>query len=192
MNLYPWFLAAVHGAASAGGWAAWLGVGSVGNPALLGIQNLVGPKIAHEYAAAGPGALRRLVLKITAPISIPVSLLCLALIVWGGRLMSLLYGHQYAGNGRVVAILALSVLISAPAFCFSRALYARERADLDFLANFAALFVMVALGFWLAREFGPLGAAFGLLGGDFATSALKAGAYLRIRGPIPMGGKEMK
>jgi O-antigen/teichoic acid export membrane protein len=181
MNLYPWFLAAFHGAASTGIWAACLGVASVGNPALLGIQNLVGPKIAREYAAAGPAALRRLVLKITAAISLPVSLLCLVLILFGGRLISLVYGNRYAGNNKVVAILMLSVLISAPGFCFSRALYACERADLDFLANFAALFVMITLGFWLVRAFGPLGAAFGLLAGNVATSAIKAGAYLRIQ-----------
>jgi O-antigen/teichoic acid export membrane protein len=192
MNLYPWFLAALHGTASTGVWAACLGVVSVGNPALLGIQNLVGPKIAHEYAAAGPKALRRLVLKITAAISLPVSLLCTGLILWGGRLMALVYGSQYAGNSRVVAILALSVLVSAPAFCFSRALYATERADLDFLVNFAALFVMVTLGFWLVRAFGPLGAAFGLLGGNFATSGLKAGVYLRVEAGISGRGRQIK
>jgi O-antigen/teichoic acid export membrane protein len=187
MNLYPWFLAAFHGTASTGVWAACLGVVSVGNPALLGIQNLVGPKIAHEYAAEGPNALRRLVLKITAAISFPVLLLCAGSILWGGRLVPLLYGRQYAGNSRVVAILALSVLVSAPAFCFSRALYATERADLDFLINFAALLVMVTLGFWLVRAFGPLGAAFGLLGGNIATSALKAGIYLRVEARTSSG-----
>ena len=66
MNLYPWFLAYFHGTASTGVWAACLGVVSVGNPALLGIQNFVGPKIAHVYAASGTKALRRFVLKITA------------------------------------------------------------------------------------------------------------------------------
>ena len=192
MNLYPWFLAALHGTASTGVWAACLGVVSVGNPALLGIQNLVGPKIAHKCAAAGPNALRRMVLKITAAISLPVCLLCTALTLWGGRLMSLVYGSQYAGSSRVVAILALSVLVSAPAFCFSRALYATERADLDFLANFAALFVMLTLGFWLVRAFGPLGAAFGLLGGNIATSALKAGVYLRVEAGLSRRGKQIK
>ena len=54
MNLYPWFLAYFHGAASTGVWAACLGVVSVGNPALLGIQNLVGPKIAHCIRDSGP------------------------------------------------------------------------------------------------------------------------------------------
>lgn len=192
MNLYPWFLAAFHSAASTGVWAACLGVVSIGNPVLLGIQNVVGPKISHEYAAGGAKALRRLVPKVAAAISLPISLLCVVLIRWGGRLVALLYGSQYAGNGRVVAILALSVLISAPAFCFSRALYATERADLDFLSNFAALFIMLTLGFWLVRAYGPLGAAFGLLGGNLATSTLKAAAYLKTESHISVGGNQLK
>jgi O-antigen/teichoic acid export membrane protein len=180
MNLYPWFLAAFHGTASTGVWAACLGVVSVGNPALLGIQNLVGPKISHRYAEAGPKALRRLVLKITAVTALPVSLLCLALIFWGGRLTTLLYGRQYAGNGLVVAILALNFFVNAVAFSFSRALFAIERADLDFLVNFAALFMMVALGFWLVRAFGPVGAALGMLAANFVTSVARAGTFLSL------------
>jgi len=187
MSLYPWFLAYFHGAASTGVWAACLGVVSVGNPALLGIQNFVGPKISHVYATEGPEALRRWVLKISAVISLPVSLLCLGLILWGGRLVALLYGRQYAGNSLVVAILALNLLVAAAAFSFSRALMAIERADLDFLVNFAALFVMVTLGFWLVRAFGALGAAIGLFGANLATSAVRAGVFLRLPARFPIG-----
>jgi O-antigen/teichoic acid export membrane protein len=180
MNLYPWFLAYFHGTASTGVWAACLGVVSVGNPALLGLQNFLGPKIAHGYAASGPKALRRLVLKISAAITLPMSLLCFVLIIWGGRLVVLLYGRQYMGNNLVVAILALNFLVYTTAFSFSRALMAIERADLDFLLNFLALFIMVTMGFWLVRAFGPLGAALGLLAGTFATSAVKAAVFLRL------------
>jgi O-antigen/teichoic acid export membrane protein len=187
MNLYPWLLAAFHGVASTGVWAACLGVVSVGNPALLGIQNLVGPKIAHEYAARGPRALRRLVLKITAVVATPTSLLCLAMFIWGGRLLTLLYGRQYAGNSLIVAILALNVLVTAVAFSFSRALFAIDQAHVDFLVNFMALFIMITLGLWLVRAFGPLGAALGLLGANIVTSAIRAGAFLRLPVLIPNG-----
>jgi O-antigen/teichoic acid export membrane protein len=180
VNLYPWFLAAFHGAASTGVWAACAGVVSVGNPMLLGIQNLVGPKISHVYAASGPKALRRLVLKITVAISLPVSLLCIAFIFWGGRVMALLYGRQYAGNNIVVAVLALNFLVAAPAFSFSRALLAIERADLDFLISFTALFVMFTMGFWLVRALGPLGAAIGLAAANLVASAVRAGVFLRL------------
>jgi len=180
MNLYPWFLAYFHGAVSTGVWAACVGVASIGNPAIMGLQNLVGPKISHVHAAAGPKALRRLVLRITAAVALPVSLLCLALILWGGRLIVLLYGRQYAGNGLVVTVLALNLIVNATAFAFSRALFAIERADLDFLLNFAALFMMVALGFWLVRAYGPVGAAFGLLSANFVTSAVRAAVSIRV------------
>lgn len=180
INFYPWLLAAFHGTASTAVWAACLGVVSVGNPILLGVQNFVGPKIAHAYAASGSSSLRGLVLKITAAVSLPMSLLCLTLILWGGRLVTLLYGYQYAGNSLIVAIMALYLLVATAAFAFSRALVAIERADLDFLVNFAALFIMVTLGFWLVRAFGPLGAALGLLGGTLATSAVRAAAFLKV------------
>jgi O-antigen/teichoic acid export membrane protein len=180
MNLYPWFLAYFHGTASTGVWAACMGVVSVGNPGLVGFQNFLGPKIAHVYAASGPQALRRYVLKITALLFLPVSLLCLVLMIWGGRIIVLLYGPQYAGNNLVVAILSLNLLITAATFSFSRALMAIERADLDFLVNFAALFVMISMGFWLVRGFGIRGAAIGFLTAYLFTSVVRAGVFLRL------------
>jgi O-antigen/teichoic acid export membrane protein len=185
MNFYPWLLAVFHGVASTGVWAACIGVVSVGNPVLLGVQNIVGPKIAHVYAAKGPRALRRLVLRIAAAVAFPMSLLCLVMFIWGDHLLVLLYGRQYAGNSLIVAILASNLLVSAAAFPFSRALFAIDRARLDFLVNFTALLIMITLGLWLVRAFGPLGAAFGLLGANLATSAVRVGAFLRFPAHLP-------
>jgi O-antigen/teichoic acid export membrane protein len=187
MNLYPWLLAAFHGVASTGVWAACLGVVSVGNPALLGIQNLIGPKIAHVYAANGIRALNRLVLKITVAISVPMSLLCVVLFIWGSRFLTLLYGRQYGGNNLVVAVLALNLLVSAVAFSFSRALFALDLARVDFLVNLMALSIMVTLGLWLVRALGPLGAAIGLLGASSATSGVRATIFLRAPEQIGVG-----
>jgi O-antigen/teichoic acid export membrane protein len=189
MNLYPWLLATFHGVASAGVWAACLGVVSVGGPVMVGIQNLAGPKIAHVYVAEGHTALRRLVLKITAIVATPISLLCLVTFIWGGRLVVLMYGHQYAGHRLIVSVLALNLLVSAVAFPFSRALFAVDRADLDFFVNFTALFIMLTFGLWLVRAFGPLGAAWGLLGANFTTSVVRAAAFLRLRPLVPVGNK---
>lgn len=184
-NLYPWLLAFFHGAAAAGVFAACLGVVSASNPALLGIQNFLGPKIAHEFATEGHRGLRRLVLKISAFLVFPVSLLALVLIVWGDRLIGLLYGSRYTGNGNVVAILALNLLISAIAFSFSRALFAIERADLDFALNFAAILIMLTLGLWLVHTYGPLGAAISLLVANVSTSSVRAVAFLKSKARAP-------
>ena len=126
-------------------------------------------------------------LHVTAVIAVPTSLLCVVMFFWGGRFVALLYGHQYAGNGLIVTILVLNLLVTAAAFPFTRALFAIERADVDFLGNFVALFIMVTLGLWLVRAFGPLGAALGLLGAGLVTSAAKAGAFLRLPTSITAG-----
>ena len=185
MNLYPWLLAAFHGVASAAVWATCLGVVSVGNPVLLGIQNLVGPKIAHVYAADGSRALPRLVLKISAVVGTFMSILCLVMFIWGGRFLALLYGRQYAGNRLIVAILALNLLVTALAFPLSRALFAVDRARVDFLVNFTALFIMLTLGLSMVRAFGLIGAALGLLGANFATSAVRVGVFLKLPNGLP-------
>jgi len=187
VNLYPWLLAAFDSIASTGVWAACLGVVSVGSPVIMGIQNLIGPKVAHVYAAKGHVALRGFVFKTTAFVAAPVSFLCLVMFIWGGRLLTSFYGPQYAGNGLIVAILALNVLISALAFSFSRALFAIDRANLDFLVNFTALFIMITAGLWLVRAFGPLGAAFGMLAANSLTSAVRAVAFLKLPGRISIG-----
>jgi O-antigen/teichoic acid export membrane protein len=179
MNIYPWLLAAFHGTASAGVWAACLGAVALGNPAVLGVQNFLGPKIAHVHAAEGPTALGRFVLRASLAFAVPISLFCVAMMLWGGRLVGSLYGREYLGNGLVVAVLAWNLSVTAVASSFSRALFAIERADIDFAANLAGLFVMFTLGLWLVRSFAITGAAYALLIANAATSGAK-GFALRV------------
>ncbi len=178
-NIYPWLLAFFHGTAAAGVFAACAGVVSAGNPALLGIQNFVGPKIAHEYAARGPHALRRLTLKITGLIAIPVFALTVVLVIWGDRFVGLLYGHQYMGNRWPIAVLACNLPIVLIAFSFSRALFAIERADLDFWLNLIAVAMMASAGIWLVRSYGPLGAALGMVVATVVPSCARVAVFLR-------------
>jgi O-antigen/teichoic acid export membrane protein len=169
MSLYPWFLAGFHGTASAGVWAACLGIVAIGNPLLFGVSNVLGPMIAHSFAEGGRSALRRFALKASLAFSALMIPLCLILLVFGGSLMARLYGANYTGNGMVVSVLAVNLLVSASAFIFSRSLFAVGRADMDFMVNFAALFVLLTLGLWLVRAWGPLGAAYGLLIANIAA-----------------------
>jgi O-antigen/teichoic acid export membrane protein len=185
-NLYPWLLAFFHGPAAAGVFAACFGVVSASNPALLGLQNFLGPRISHEFAAKGQRALRRLVLKISAMLAVPVGLLTLVLILWGDRFVALLYGSRYAGNGLIVGVLAFILVASAIGFSFSRALLATERASTDFAFNLVALVTMMTLGLWLVRTHGALGAAIGLVGANIATSLVRAGLFLRYPTHAPI------
>ena len=86
----------------------------------------------------------------------------------------------------MVAILAVNLLVTAVGFSYSRALFAIERANLDFLLNLATLFIMFTLGLWLVRTYGPLGAAAGLLGANIVTSLIRVGAFLKLSARLPV------
>ena len=183
MNLYPWLLAVFHGTASTGVWAACIGVVALGNPAILGIQNFLGPKVSHVYAEEGARALRWFVIKASAAFSVPMLFFGVTMIFWGGPAVSLLYGHKYVGNGLVVTTLAWNLIVTAIASSFSRALFTIERADVDFAVNFVALFIMLTLGLWLVRSFGVAGAAFALLIANMAASGVRCVAFLILIRP---------
>ena len=180
MNLYPWLLAFYHGTVSTAMWSTCLGVVALSNPAVLGVQNFLGPKIAHVYAEEHREALRRFVLKASLIFSLPMLVFCLAVAFLGDPLVTLVYGQKYAGNGLVVALLAVNLVVSAVGFSFSRGLFAIERADLDFWVNFAALFIMLTLGLWLVRSFDLLGAVCGLLFANAAATAFRCFAFAKI------------
>ena len=179
MELYPWILAAFHGSASTGTWAACLGVAAIGNPLLLGMMSLVGPKMAHSYAQDGAMGLRRYVLKTCAVSSLVMAPFCVLLLVFGESVVVKLYGDKYAGNGLVVSALAINLVVTSVAFSVSRALFAMERADLDFAVSFVALAVLLTGGLWLVKSLGPLGAAFALLAGNTASSAVRYLVFAR-------------
>lgn len=177
VTFYPWFLTVFHGTGSAGIWAACLGVIALTNVPLVGMQNFLGPKIANVFAAGGLRPLRRFTFQSSLFLCIVMTPLCCALCVFGRPLLVLLYGDKYAGNGSVVSILALSLVAGAVGFSFSRALFAIERADVDFKINFAPLFILLTFGLWLVRSFGPLGAASGLLLANVAALGLRWASF---------------
>ncbi len=179
MSLYPWILATYHGTAATGVWAACLGIAGLSNPVLLGGQNYLGPKIAHVYASGGTSAFRSFVFKAGAVFSLPMWVLSAGMLAVGGPLVVFLYGSKYAGNGLIVFVMTANLIFSAAAFAASRALFAIERADLDFLVNFAALFVLLVAGVWLTKFHGAFGAACGVLLANATATAVRCVVFVR-------------
>ena len=105
--------------------------------------------------------MRGVVLKSAMLFALIMSVICLFFIVSGNTLVVLLYGQKYDGNGLIVSILALNLVVSSATFSFSRGLFAMERADIDFMVNIAV--VLACIGYLVSPTFGLLGAAYGLL-----------------------------
>ena len=172
MVLYPWVLAFFHGIASNGVWGACFGIAAICNPLLLAMQSFLGPKLSHSYAESGGMGLRRFLFKACAVSSLVLTPLCVLLFSFGGSLVVVVYGDKYAGNGLLVSILALNLMVLNISFSLSKTLIVMEHAKVEFAANFVALFVLLMLGVWLIKYFGPVGMAFGILAGNITFSVV--------------------
>lgn len=177
-NLYAWLLAGFHGAASAGVWGAALGIATIINPLTIGAQNFLAPRIARAYADQGVSALNRFLVQSTAIYAGSLVLFSLAMAFLGDPLVMLIYGEKYQGTGIIVAIIALNFALNAVGFTISRGLFTLEKAKIDFQVNVTALASMLLVGLWLARHYGPVGAALGQVVTNSIACAIRGAAYV--------------
>jgi len=177
--VFPWFVAYFCGVAENGTWVACIGVATLGNFLLVGMQNTAGPRIVNAYIKSGVLKARRLVLKSMISLVLAMSGFFAIMIVAGERIVVLFYGGKYAENGLLVSLMSLNLVVSSAAFPFSRGLYAMERADVDFNINITGVFMMV-LTIYLTYAFGLLGAACGTIASSFMSVLLRGIAFERI------------
>jgi O-antigen/teichoic acid export membrane protein len=184
MQLYPWFLLYFYGSAAAGVYAACIGLVALFNPLVLGLGNFFGPKAVHSYRQ-GAKKLYKLV-KLGATIYATIAVvLCVLLIMFGGRFLAIIYGSKYVGHGLVVSILAISSAISIVGEPASYGIWAMERPATNFKINLIALTMTVTLGLWLVNSFGTLGVALGLLASNVAASLMRYAAFARLAPSVP-------
>jgi len=179
MTAYPWILAYFHGAGAAGIWAACWGVVSLSNPLMLGVQNYLGPKIVKLHAENGILYLRDRVLRYSLLYLLLILPIVLILLIAGGDLLVLFYGEKYGGNGGIVRILAINLMLMAAAFPATYGLLATERVRLYFMANLVPLIITLSCGIFLVKNFGAFGVALGLLLGIFLTAFVIGICFLK-------------
>lgn len=179
-GVYPWILALFHGAASVGVMAAAQSVVFLANPFLLGVSGFYGPFAAHTYARNGAERLGRAVRWGTLGLMSVMGLFCTFVSVWGGQLVQLLYGPQYAGEGGVVRALACAQLAEAACIPVSFGLLALGRADYTLKCAVIQLAVTLTLGLWCIERFGAAGVGYAALVGCLAAAALQWSAFRRI------------
>jgi O-antigen/teichoic acid export membrane protein len=179
-ELYPWFLAYLHGTAATATFAASMGAVLFANPFFIACSNFLGPKAAQNLANGGVAALRHVVYKTTLFVSVALVLFTVGILFVGERLVVLIYGNQYEGSGAVISVLMLGVLAGAVALGFDAALYAMNRPHAIFQANLLGFGASVLFGFWMAKYYGPLGAAYGLLAANIVTSTSKYLSFSKL------------
>lgn len=172
IQLYPWYLSIFQDTVATGIFAACWGTVAVINPFFLGIGNFIAPKAAHAFVGGGE-EFRRVVLKATIWISAATSLFCTIMLIYGGKLVVIMYGSKYTGNDLIMSVLALSVMALAIGFAPDYAIWAIERPKSNFKINLLCLGMTLTLGLWLVKFFGAIGAAYGYLVVTTFGSALR-------------------
>lgn len=178
--LYPWLLAAFDGAAATGLWASCAAVVAVGNPVLGGFVNYLGPKLSTLYAHAGVDAMRRYVYFSSAVLAVLLCPFVLTLSIWGGHIVTSLYGPGYSGTSPILLLLALNLLALSFTHPFSRGLFALEAAKADMIVNVAAFAILFTVGVVAVKHYSLIGAAAALLLSTASTAILRVAVFLRV------------
>jgi O-antigen/teichoic acid export membrane protein len=181
--IYPWLLVIFHDVGDGGAWGACLGIVGLINPILLGIQNSIGPNIAHAYAHGDRSALRRRALRACGMSAAVLAPVVPVLFLFGEQLVTLVYGAQYHGQHLVVSLLGVNMFLGGIGFAFSRALFALEQAVWDLAGNLAGLAALLLTGMWLAKGLGPLGLACGMLTCTVAATGVRLVAFAWLSAP---------
>jgi O-antigen/teichoic acid export membrane protein len=161
-----WLLALLAGNAATGVFAACMTVMLLANPFVLGLGNVFTPRAAQTFAQDGPSGLRRIIWKTTLVLGGALALFCGVAILFGDDILMLMYGDgEFAGQGEIVTVLAISSYAAILAYGPEMALWVMQRPDINFRNSLLGLLVTLTSTFLLLPRCGVLGAAYALLAG---------------------------
>lgn len=183
----PWAVAWWHGTAQAGLWGAANTLVGLSNIFLMGLCNSLGPRAAKAYAAGGLAALKDVLVRTAALFSATLGLLCLAAWTCGEWAAVTLLGPQFAGIGPLVGLLAVSVLVNSLGVVAGNGLWAMDRPRASFLADAAALGVVLITTVWWVPGGGVLGAAAATLAGTSVDALVRLAI---LHGALRRGAQE--
>jgi O-antigen/teichoic acid export membrane protein len=173
ISAVPWLLRALADTTATGLFAACASLLSLIRPFWLGISNLLTPRFAHVFGS-GQGEEGRRILRQTAGLmSVAMGAFCLVLVLFGSRILGLLYGSQYPGQATTITLLALTLLPLPMSLVSNHALRALERPASNLKVNICSLTLAVVFTVALAGRFGAVGAAGGALAGAVGTAAIR-------------------
>jgi O-antigen/teichoic acid export membrane protein len=179
-KIFPWALAGFHGTGAVGLLGAGQGVTSLIYPFLRGSCIFLEPKSAHTYAHGGREALRSFVIKMSAVLAVVAGLFSLFAVLFGSKLVFLLYGFQHADLSLVITVLAVNVFVIAIDHAIYYSLLTIGKTALIFKINFLRLTFSLTFGLFAVIYFGILGAALGLLLGSLVTTTLYVLFFLKL------------
>lgn len=177
--LFPWVLAASHGISVTGTWAACTAIVALGNPVLMGLGNHLLPELSNIYAASGVRAMQRHAQRSCLVYIGLLTPIVLVLVCFGDLIVTRIYGMTYAGNGGIITLLALNMLVTALVNPYSLGLFTLDRAKSDTLVNLVWVILLFTGGIAAVKLYAAFGAAAALLICGVITAAIRLGVFNR-------------
>ena len=183
--LLLWLMVFVLGDTATGILAACMTIVGISNPFIIGIAQLLGPRIAQAFAESGLGEVLKVARKATIVIGLALGGFCCGALLFGENALRFIYGGLYGGHSSIITVLSISVLastISLPAAC---GLLAFERPDVNLKSSVVGLLLTLAVASALVRPMGLLGVVYGLLCGEIGSSSVRWAYFFFLSQKIP-------
>jgi O-antigen/teichoic acid export membrane protein len=176
-QLYIYLTGAMRGATAVGALkAAQIVLGPL-NTFLLFLFTVLPIRYARIRSRAGDAELHHaLILTYTATAPI-VLIYCVAVAIFSGPILRLLYGTTYSGYGSVVVLFSVYYFVLHPVFLLTSALTAKRWTRPLFTGNLYAAALAVVAGWLLILEWGVNGAVVGMVAGTLLLAAVFWHAY---------------
>jgi O-antigen/teichoic acid export membrane protein len=176
-----WILTGILGTAAAGIYAACMTIVLLGNPILIGLGNVLTPRTVRALATGGAASVLRQVILDTILLGVAMTALCVMVWLFGDKLMTLVFHSvTYTGYSHTLLVLALGMLASALGMPASNALAGLGHPHTIFWARLLGAVTSVALSWWLATEFGVLGAGYAFTVGQMVSTIGRWLAFLLV------------
>jgi O-antigen/teichoic acid export membrane protein len=177
-----WLAAALGGAAVTGAFAACMSIIGFANPLMVGLMNVVMPKLVLAWKHGGGPGLWHETIRNTMLIAALMTAFSLAVFFGGEHVMRLLFhGKEFEGHGQTLVVLALAMSSGALGTTASIALATMERPRVIIAISTVEAVLTATLVWVLMTKWGLLGAAYGMLAGNVYGSVGRwIGFYLRV------------
>jgi O-antigen/teichoic acid export membrane protein len=175
-----WLVAFVLGKKATGVFAACMTVIHLSNPFVLGMGQVLGPRVVKAWTDNGLREMQRVMRKSTIFLGLVLSGFCIGVFLFGEEALRLFYGSQYEGNHHIITMLSFWVLIMVLSLPIACGLFALERPDGNLKANVAGIIITGTVASALVLRFGMMGVVFGLLCGQIGASAVRWLIFTRM------------
>ena len=144
------------------------------NPFLIGVGNLLVPKMSHALAKEGIRGLRRVNFKCFIFVGGVVGFVALLLILFSGPIIHILYKGRYDNNSDIMALMAVSLFFTGITMPLSNALKVLEHTWYELMMTLMTAFVTLTAGIVMVFYFDVAGVALNMI---LVQVVLFAGLY---------------